>query len=57
MVIRRADTAGGVPAVVASRQTVPCSGADPSSGPLVGHCHDRDRSFDLPPSLAALVRT
>jgi hypothetical protein len=31
--------------------------ADPSSGALVGHCHDRNRSFDLSPSLAALVRT
>jgi hypothetical protein len=28
-----------------------------SSGALVGHCHDRNRSFDLSPSLAALVRT
>jgi hypothetical protein len=33
------------------------SQADPSSGALVGHCHDRNRSFDLSPSLAALVRT
>ena len=31
--------------------------ADHSSGTLVGHCHDRDRSFDLSPCLAALVRT
>jgi pimeloyl-ACP methyl ester carboxylesterase len=31
--------------------------ADPSSYALVGHCHDRNRSFDLSPSLAALVRT
>jgi hypothetical protein len=33
--------------------------ADPSSGALVGHCHDRSRSFDLSPSpsLAALVWT
>lgn len=31
--------------------------ADPSSGTLVGHCHERNRSFDLSPSLAALVRT
>jgi hypothetical protein len=27
------------------------------SVPLVGHCHDRNRSFDLSPCLAALVRT
>lgn len=31
--------------------------AGPSSGALVAHCHDRNRSFDLSPSLAALVRT
>jgi hypothetical protein len=31
--------------------------ADPSSGALVGHCHDRSRSFDLSPCLAALVWT
>src|SRR3954467_10024525 len=29
---------------------------DLSSGVLVGHCHDRNRSFDLAPCLAALVR-
>ena len=28
-----------------------------SSGALVGHCHDRNRSFDLSPCLAALVWT
>jgi hypothetical protein len=27
------------------------------SAALVGHCHDRNRSFDLSPCLAALVRT
>jgi transposase len=37
--------------------SAPCSPADHSSGTLVGHCHDRNRSFDLSPSLAALVRT
>jgi hypothetical protein len=31
--------------------------ADPSSGALVGYRHDRNRSFDLSPSPAALVRT
>ncbi len=31
--------------------------ADPPSGALAGHCHDRNRSFDLSPCLAALVRT
>jgi hypothetical protein len=31
--------------------------ADPSSGALVGHCHDRNRSFDLSPCVAALVWT
>jgi hypothetical protein len=30
---------------------------DPSSGALVGHCHDRSRSFDLSPCFAALVWT
>jgi len=35
----------------------PCSPAGPSSCALAGHCHDRNRSFDLSPSLAALVRT
>jgi len=29
----------------------------PSSGALVGHCHDRNRSFDLSACLAALVWT
>jgi hypothetical protein len=30
---------------------------DPSSGALADHCHDRSRSFDLSPYLAALVWT
>jgi hypothetical protein len=55
MVIWRAERAGGVPAVAG--KMAPCSRADPSSGALVGHCHDRNRSFDLSPCLAALVRT
>ena len=34
------------------------SPADPPSGALAAHCHDRNRSFDhLSPCLAALVRT
>ena len=33
------------------------SPADPPSGALAGHCHDRNRSFDLSPCLAALVWT
>jgi len=33
------------------------SPADPPPGALAGHCHDRNRSFDLSPCLAALVRT
>jgi hypothetical protein len=36
---------------------MPAARADPSSGTLVGHCHDRNRGFGLSPSLAALVRT
>jgi hypothetical protein len=34
-----------------------CSPAEPFLGCAGGHCHDRNRSFDLSPSLAALVRT
>jgi hypothetical protein len=33
------------------------SPADPSSGALEGHCHDRNRGFGFSPCLAALVRT
>jgi hypothetical protein len=35
----------------------PCSPAGPSSCALAGHCHDRNGSFGISPSLAALVRT
>ena len=38
-------------------KVAPCSPADPSPVGLVGHCHDRNRSFDLSPYLAAVVRT
>ena len=31
------------------------SPADPPSDALAGHCHDRNRSFDVSPCLAALV--
>jgi hypothetical protein len=31
--------------------------SESGTGALVGHCHDRNRSFELSPSLAALVRT
>jgi hypothetical protein len=33
------------------------SRADPLSGALAGHCHDRNRSFDPSPCLTALVWT
>jgi hypothetical protein len=57
MVIRRAERTGGVPAVIASRQDCAMLAGRPFLGALVGHCHERNRSFDLSPSLAALVRT
>jgi hypothetical protein len=43
--------------LVAPRQDWAMFAGGPSSGALMGHCHDRNRSFDLSPFLAALVRT
>jgi hypothetical protein len=43
--------------VMASRQEWVMLAGGPFLGALVGHCHDRNRSFDLSPSFAALVRT
>lgn len=48
---------GGYRPICGRGKTVPCSSADPCSGALVVHCHDRNRSVDRSSSLAALVRT